>query len=148
MPIKPKTRRLLLFLLMGGILIAGVTLVLQALRENLIFFYTPSEFKSQRTVLDKKVRLGGLIQEGSVRPRAASVSFQLTDRAENLTVFYTGVLPDLFREGQGVVVEGRWMARQGVFQATTVFAKHDETYMPQEIADALKRQGTWKGDRF
>lgn len=140
---KPKTKRLLTFLLMGGMAAIGVTFVLQAFRENLIFFYTPSEFVDQKKQSGKKVRLGGLVQEGSVRQTGNAICFQLTDLKQNLLVTYTGILPNLFREGQGIVVEGHWMKDHNLFQATVVFAKHDETYRPKGV-EKLKGQGVWK----
>lgn len=132
MRLKPKTRRLLVFITMGGLLAGGVTLVLQAFRENLIFFYTPSEFTEAKRLSPGKVRLGGLVAEGSFRREGATAHFSLTDRKHSLPICYTGLLPNLFREGQGVVVEGYWSSPQHFFQATVVLAKHDEVYRAQK----------------
>lgn len=132
----------------GGlaILALAVGLVLTALRDTIVFFYSPSEIAERGIEPGTRIRLGGLVAEGSVeRGTGMTVRFAVTDTAQAIPVEYTGILPDLFREGQGVVVEGRLTAA-GRFEADTVLAKHDENYMPREVADALKKQGVWKDD--
>jgi cytochrome c-type biogenesis protein CcmE len=148
--VKPKHRRLG-FVAAGLLLLAAAAgLVLYAMNDTLVFFYTPSEVrqKLQAKQLDpnRPFRLGGLVETGSVERDAAGVqvSFRVTDTVEEMTVTYHGILPDLFREGQGVVAEGR-LGADGVFTATEVLAKHDENYMPPEVAAALKKQGRWQG---
>jgi cytochrome c-type biogenesis protein CcmE len=127
-----------------GILSVAVLLVLVALRDSVVFFLTPSGVAEKQVPAGKRFRLGGLVAAGSVRRGAGtSVEFAITDTTRTIPVSYTGVLPDLFREGQGVVAEGR-LDQAGRFLADTVLAKHDETYMPPEVAKALKEQGVWK----
>jgi cytochrome c-type biogenesis protein CcmE len=124
----------------------AVGLVLFALRDSIVFFYTPSEVAEKHLETGQRFRLGGLVEEGSVkRGEGTTVSFVITDKRSTLPVTYTGVLPDLFREGQGVVAEGMLTAG-GVFHADSVLAKHDENYMPPEVAKKLKEQGVWRGD--
>ena len=124
----------------------AAALVLNALRDSIVFFSTPSMVAEQHVVPGKRFRLGGLVQPGSlVRGDNLSVRFEVADGNAKLPVTYKGILPDLFREGQGVVAEGA-LDPSGVFRADTVLAKHDETYMPKEVADALKKQGHWKDD--
>jgi cytochrome c-type biogenesis protein CcmE len=143
------TRKGKRLVLIGGALAAlalAVGLVLFALRDNIVFFYTPSELAQRQLAPGARLRIGGLVKEGAVtRGEGRSVAFVVTDRTSDLSVTYTGLLPDLFREGQGVVVDGT-LAPDGVFRADSVLAKHDERYMPREVADALKKQGVWKGD--
>lgn len=119
-------------------------LALTAFQENLVFFYSPSDLQA-REVGDRPFRLGGLVEEDSVRraPDGITIEFRVTDLAHAVPVTYYGIVPDLFREGQGVVAEGR-LGPDGVFVATEVLAKHDENYMPPEVADALKRAGYFK----
>jgi cytochrome c-type biogenesis protein CcmE len=124
----------------------AVGLVLFALRDSIVFFYTPSEVAEKHLETGQRFRLGGLVEDGSVkRGEGTTVSFVITDKRSTLPVTYTGVLPDLFREGQGVVAEGMLTAG-GVFHADSVLAKHDENYMPPEVAKKLKEQGVWRGD--
>ena len=124
----------------------AVGLVLFALRDSIVFFYTPSEVAEKHLETGQRFRLGGLVEDGSVkRGEGTTVSFVITDKRSTLPVTYTGVLPDLFREGQGVVAEGTLTAG-GVFHADSVLAKHDENYMPPEVAKKLKEQGVWRGD--
>jgi len=141
--LKAKHRRLVMVL--AGLALLGVAAVFvgSALRDNLVFFFTPSEALEKAIPPERRFRLGGLVEEGSLVRKGAAVTFRITDSAKTLPVAYTGVLPDLFREGQGVVAEGR--LKDGVFQAQTVLAKHDETYMPKEVAEGLKKAGHWKG---
>ena len=146
---KPKHRRLG-FVAAGVILLAAAAgLVLYAMNDTLVFFYTPSELQqklqAQQLDLNRPFRLGGLVETGSVQRDSTGVEvrFRVTDMADTVTVSYHGILPDLFREGQGVVAEGR-LGADGVFTASEVLAKHDENYMPPEVAAALKKQGHWQ----
>ena len=139
---KPRTRRALW--IVGGVAALGVAaaLVLNAFQSNIVFFYTPTEVSQQKAPRDKLFRLGGLVESGSVTREkdGLTVRFKVTDTARTIPVVYTGILPDLFREGKGVVAQGR-IGNDGVFQAREVLAKHDENYMPPEAAEALKRAG-------
>lgn len=138
-----KRQRLAIVALGLATLGAAAALVLTQLQDNIVFFRTPSEVLSGGTAMERRMRLGGLVEENSVaRDADGGISFRVTDLATAVPVTYRGILPDLFREGQGVVVEGRM--RDGVFVADTVLAKHDETYMPPEVADALKESGQWQ----
>jgi cytochrome c-type biogenesis protein CcmE len=129
-----------------AVLAVAVGLVLFAMRDSIVFFYSPSEVAEMAIAPGQRFRLGGLVETGSVvRGEGTSVRFVITDRAKTLPVTYTGVLPDLFREGQGVVAEGV-LEPDGVFHADNVLAKHDENYMPPEVAKKLKAQGMWRGD--
>ena len=118
-------------------------LILLALDENLVFFHDPSALRGKSFAADQRLRIGGLVEEDSVVRDGAGVRFKVTDGAHAVAVAYGGLLPDLFREGQGVVAEG--YMRGGVFEAVTILAKHDETYMPREVAEALKAAGAWRG---
>ena len=138
---KPKQQRLAA---VGGIavlLIIAVGLVLAALRENIVFFYTPSELPDDAN--NRMVRLGGLVKQGSVKIDGLNSNFIVTDGDAELAVVFDGALPSLFREGQGVVAEGH--ITNGTLTATNVLAKHDETYMPREVADSLRDKGVWQG---
>jgi cytochrome c-type biogenesis protein CcmE len=135
-----KQRRVVLIGTSLGVLAVAVGLVLFALRDSIVFFYTPTEVAEKHLEGGQRFRLGGLVEDGSVkRGEGTSVSFAITDKRATLPVTFTGVLPDLFREGQGVVAEG-------VFRADSVLAKHDEKYMPPEVAKKLKEQGLWRED--
>jgi len=124
----------------------AVALVLTALSDQVTFFRTPSELVAAPAENTGRIRLGGLVETGSVRNGADSgVEFAIEDTTERIVVRYGGILPDLFREGQGVVAEGK-MQSDGTFLADTVLAKHDENYMPKEVADRLKEQGYWQGE--
>jgi cytochrome c-type biogenesis protein CcmE len=141
-----KQRRAILIGTCLGVLALAVGLVLFALRDSIVFFYTPSEVAEKGLATGQRFRLGGLVEDGSVkRSEGTTVSFVITDKRSTLPVTYTGVLPDLFREGQGVVAEGM-LTNDGVFHADSVLAKHDENYMPPEVAKKLKEQGVWRGD--
>jgi len=125
---------------------AAVGLVLMAMRDSIVFFYTPSDVEAKELATGQRFRLGGLVEAGSVvRGEGTTIRFVVTDMSKTLPVTYTGVLPDLFREQQGVVAEGK-LESDGVFHADQVLAKHDENYMPPEVAKRLKEQGVWKGD--
>ncbi|MGI9412949.1 MAG: cytochrome c maturation protein CcmE [Hyphomicrobiales bacterium] len=127
-----------------AILAVAVGLVLFVLEDTIVFFYTPSEVAEKGVTEGQRFRLGGLVAEGSVeRNIGSTVKFTVTDTIKTMPVVFTGVLPDLFREGQGVVTEGK-LNGQGVFVADSVLAKHDENYMPKEVADALKEKGVWQ----
>lgn len=127
-------------------LVAAVLLVMNAFRDNLVFFFSPTEVAAGKAPAKGTFRLGGLVKQDSVQkgPAPLELRFTVTDLAKEMRVHYVGPLPDLFREGQGVVAEGRFI--QGTFKASEVLAKHDETYMPKEVADALKKSGKWKGE--
>jgi cytochrome c-type biogenesis protein CcmE len=132
----------------GGVLVLVVAglLVMTALRDTVVFFHTPSDVKAKDLSANTsaRIRLGGLVEQNSVlRGNGSRVEFTIKDTIEKVRVSYDGILPDLFREGQGVVVEGRF-GPNGEFRAETVLAKHDETYMPPEVAKALKQQGYWQ----
>ena len=124
----------------------AAALLLTAFRENLVYFYTPTDVANGEAPLDRKFRVGGLVADGSVQRADASlrVRFVVTDTAASVPVVYSGVLPDLFREGQGIVADGH-LNGEGEFVAETVLAKHDENYMPPEAAEALKRAGAPHG---
>jgi cytochrome c-type biogenesis protein CcmE len=139
-----RKRRRLYFVLLGMLALGGSTaLVLAALSDSLVYFYTPAEVDARHVGVDRRLRIGGLVKEGSVERQGDTVRFVITDLTATLPVTYRGVLPDLFREGQGVVAEGR-LDSQGLFHANEVLAKHDEKYMPKEVADALKKSGRWQ----
>jgi len=124
----------------------AVGLVLMAMRDSIVFFYTPSDVEAKELAPGQRFRLGGLVEAGSVvRGEGTTIRFVVTDMSKTLPVTYTGVLPDLFREQQGVVAEGK-LESDGVFHADQVLAKHNENYMPPEVAKRLKEQGVWKGD--
>ena len=127
-----------------GLLIIGVavTLVLRAFNSNLVFFFTPSEVAENKAPTDRTFRIGGLVSAGSIKrqPDGLTVAFDVTDTAKTIPVTYKGILPDLFKEGKGVVAQGK-IGPDGVFRAAEVLAKHDENYMPPEAAEALKKAG-------
>jgi cytochrome c-type biogenesis protein CcmE len=140
-----RKRRRLYFVILGVLAVsAAAALVLSALRQDIVFFFSPSEIVEQKVPTEgRRIRLGGLVEEGSLAKDGAKVSFRITDGAHAVPVTFTGLLPDLFREGQGVVTEGK-MGADGMFLASEVLAKHDENYMPKEVADSLKKTGHWK----
>jgi cytochrome c-type biogenesis protein CcmE len=141
------TRKQRKLTIIGGalaVLAVAVGLVLNALRDSIVFFSTPTMVAEKHVAPGTRFRLGGLVQPGSlVRGDNLAVTFEVADGGAKLPVAFKGILPDLFREGQGVVAEGALDA-SGTFKADTVLAKHDETYMPKDVADALKKQGYWK----
>jgi cytochrome c-type biogenesis protein CcmE len=141
-----KRRRLLLIGGGLGVLAVAVALMLNAFSASIVFFNSPSDVVEKHIAAGKRIRLGGLVKDGSVvRGDNLQIRFAVTDGSRDIPVIYRGVLPDLFREGQGVVAEGV-LDRAGTFEADTILAKHDETYMPKEVADALKKSGHWKDD--
>ena len=139
-----KQKRMMLIGAAGAVLFAAVGLILFALQSQITFFMSPSEIAEHGVASGQRIRLGGLVKEQTVvRADNAHVSFVVTDGGAEIKVAYAGILPDLFREGQGVVTEGV-LKPDGTFTADTVLAKHDENYMPREVADALKEQGHWQ----
>ena len=141
-----KQRRMSFVLLGLATLGVAAALVLTALEDSIVFFYSPTDLVTKEVPKDQRLRIGGLVEAGSVKrePDGVTVKFVVTDTANTVQVSYRGVLPDLFREGQGVVAEGHMLAG-GLFRADEVLAKHDETYMPPEVADALRKAGVWQG---
>ena len=142
-------RRRRLYFIVSGLTMLGVAtaLALNAFRENLVFFHGPSEIIGKEIPAERRFRLGGLVEENSVARGSdgVTISFRVTDTAASVPVRYRGLLPDLFREGQGVVADGS-LDRDGTFVATEILARHDETYMPPEVAAALKKAGRWQGE--
>ena len=143
-----RKRRRLMVVLLGGLVLATATaLVLTAFEDNIVFFHTPTDIATKPDLpKERRLRVGGLVKQGSWKKAAAGLPprFFVTDLTHEIHVAYKGILPDLFREGQGVVVEGR-LKPDGSFLADEVLAKHDENYMPKEVAEALKKSGQWKG---
>jgi cytochrome c-type biogenesis protein CcmE len=141
-----KQRRIVLIASGLGVLLVAVLLVLSALKDSIVFFNTPTDVAEKHVAPGARIRLGGLVANGSVtHGDALSVRFEVTDGNRTIPVVFQGILPDLFREGQGVVAEGS-LDGSGVFKADNVLAKHDERYMPKDVADALKKQGHWKDE--
>ena len=141
-----RKRRRLIALSLGLLALGAATaLVLTAFNDNLVFFYSPSDLAAKAVTPERRIRIGGLVVEHSLVKAAGgrSLAFQVTDGNADLRVVYDGMLPDLFREGQGIVAEGK-LGRDGVFVASNVLAKHDEKYMPPEVAEALKKSGRWQ----
>jgi cytochrome c-type biogenesis protein CcmE len=139
-----RQRRLILIGAGVGVLGIAATLVLSALRDSIVFFNSPTDLVEKVVAPGTRVRIGGLVKPGSVeRSQQLGVRFAVTDGKSDIPVTYRGLLPDLFREGQGVVAEGT-LQPGGTFRADTILAKHDERYMPKEVADALKKSGHWK----
>jgi len=138
--VKPRTKRIAM--VAGGLTALAVVagLVLSAFQQNLVFFFTPSQVAANEAPLGRTFRIGGMVETGSVKrqPDGVTVRFVVTDTAKSVPVEYRGALPDLFREGKGVVAQGR-VGTDGVFQASEVLAKHDENYMPPEAAEAVNR---------
>ena len=140
-----RNRRLGVIALAGIVLVAALGLGAYALRGAIVFFYSPTEIAAAPPAEGERIRVGGLVAEGSVSQSAGVISFDITDGVETVSVRYDGALPDLFREGQGVVAEGA-LDGFGLFQASTILAKHDENYMPPEVAEALQESGVWRGE--
>lgn len=128
---------------MVAVVAAAAGLVLTALSDSVAFFNSPTDIVARAPGDGQRIRLGGLVETGSVERDGNTVRFRVTDTVESVAVTYTGLLPDLFREGQGVVTEGV-LGADSVFAADTVLAKHDETYMPKEIVDDMKARGIWQ----
>ena len=143
---KRKHKRLTFVVIALGLLGVAAGLVLSAFEENIVFFYSPTDIAENNVAAGRRIRLGGLVEEDSVKKAGgAVVNFRVTDLTTVIAVTYKGLLPDLFSEGQGIVAEGTLQG--GMFRADEVLAKHDETYMPPEVAEALKKSGKWKGPR-
>ncbi len=141
-----KQRRLSLIGIAGGILAIALGLVLYAMNDTIVFFNSPADIQAKNVQPGTRLRLGGLVKEGSLqRGSDQQFSFEVVDAQGAIQVRYKGLLPDLFREGQGVVAEGV-LESPTLFRADTVLAKHDENYMPREVADTLKKQGHWQGE--
>jgi cytochrome c-type biogenesis protein CcmE len=141
-----KQRRLTLIGTAGCILAVALGLVLYAMNDTIVFFNSPADIQAKNVQPGTRIRLGGLVKEGSVqRGSDQNISFEVMDVQSAIKVQYTGLLPDLFREGQGIVAEGV-LESPTLFRADTVLAKHDENYMPREVADTLKKQGHWQGE--
>ena len=138
-----KAKRLFVIVGVASLLGIAAMLVLEALRDNIVFFYTPSEINQSDRTSMRQLRLGGLVKGGTVKIEGMQSVFTVTDGNADITVRYNNALPSLFREGQGVVAEGQ--IQNGIFIAHNVLAKHDENYMPAEVADKLKQQGVWQG---
>jgi cytochrome c-type biogenesis protein CcmE len=139
-----KQRRLTMIGAAGVVMAMALGLVLVAMQDTIVFFRAPSEIAEQNIAPGTRFRLGGLVEDGSIRREDGQiVFFKVSDGAGTVEVRYQGLLPDLFREGQGVVTEGA-LDTAGLFVADTVLARHDENYMPREVADALKKQGIWQ----
>lgn len=143
-----RKRRRLTVVMLGGLMLAtAAALVLTAFEDSIVFFHTPTDLATKQDLQkDRRLRLGGIVKEKSWNKKADGLThdFLVTDLTHEVRVAYKGIIPDLFREGQGVVVEGRLLP-DGSFRADEVLAKHDENYMPKEVADALKKSGQWKG---
>jgi len=138
-----KQRRLSVIAGLGLVLALAVGLILFALRDQIVFFYSPTEIHEKAVAAGTPVRLGGLVKQGSWKKSGDKNDFVVTDGTTDMVAHYTGILPDLFREGQGVVIEGA-VATDGTFAASNVLAKHDEKYMPKEVVDELKAKGEWQ----
>ena len=139
-------RRLMVVAVAAPILVAATGLAIYALGDSVSFFYSPAQAKAAHVPAGRSIELGGLVENGSlIKASDGNVGFTITDRRADSRVVYKGDLPDLFREGQGVVAEGAF-SPSGVFVARQIMAKHDERYMPRELAKALKARGEWRGD--
>ena len=139
-----RDQRLIMIAAAGAVLAVAMTLTLFGLRDSVVYFVMPSDL-AEKAEPGRRVRLGGLVVDGTLRREDGRVRFSVTDGQTVVEVAYEGLLPDLFREGQGVVAEGSWAPGQA-FQADRVLAKHDENYMPRELTEALKQSGEWKGE--
>jgi len=143
--VRRRDQRLMMIGAAGAVLVLAATLTFVGLRDSVVYFVAPSEL-AEKAAPNQRVRLGGLVVEGTLRrDEAGAMRFAVTDGVTQVEVRYEGLLPDLFREGQGVVAEGTWTAGEA-FEAERVLAKHDETYMPREVAEAIKQRGDWKGE--
>ena len=141
---KPKHQRLVFITVSLLFLCISAVLILRAFKDNIVFFYSPSELAQQSIAPSQRLRIGGLVENGSITHEGKDrIRFVVTDGAKTVNVSYQGLLPNLFREGQGVVAEG-YLTDATHFDAKTILAKHDESYMPREVVDALKRSGRWQ----
>ena len=144
---KPKSQRLIILFFFLSLLSLSTFLVLKSLEHNIVYFYSPTDINkkifSNEIDLSKKIRIGGLVKENSILKQGKKISFKIHDGIEEILVTYNGILPDLFREEQGVVALGKIKNKN--FNAIEILAKHDENYMPKEVSDMLKKNGKWKG---
>lgn len=140
-----KQKRLAIIAGLGAVLAIAATVIFVALRDQIVFFYSPSEIHEKAIAAGTPIRLGGLVKEGTWKRVGETSDFVVTDGQTEMATHYVGLLPDLFREGQGVVIEGS-VTPAGTFAATNVLAKHDENYMPKELVEELKKRGEWQRD--
>ena len=145
MALTRKQKRLAVIGGLGVVLVAAAGLVLYALSDQIMFFYTPGELDAKHVAVGQPIRVGGLVKDGSWIKDGETNTFVITDGTDDEKITFVGILPDLFREGQGVIAEGA-LAEDGSFVASTVLAKHDEKYIPKELADAIKAKGEWRPD--
>jgi cytochrome c-type biogenesis protein CcmE len=137
-------KRLSLIIIAIAMLAAGVAIVLKVFNDNILFFYSPSDLKEKSiSASSKKIRIGGLVKDGSITSEGDQLTFIITDLNKEITVTYQGIPPALFKEGQGAVILGT-LQKDGKFKANEILAKHDENYMPKEVADSIKKWGQWK----
>ena len=145
---KPKSQRLIILFFFLSLLSLSTFLVLKSLEDNIVYFYSPTDINkkilSNEIDLSKSIRIGGLVKENSVLKEGKKISFKIHDGIDEILVVYNGILPDLFREEQGVVALGKIENKN--FNAIEILAKHDENYMPKEVSDMLKKNGKWKGE--
>ena len=144
---KPKSQRLIILFFFISLLSLSTFLVLKSLEDNIVYFYSPTDINkkilSNNIDLSKKIRIGGLVKENSILKEGKKISFKIHDGIDEILVIYNGILPDLFREEQGIVALGKIENKN--FSAIEILAKHDENYMPKEVSDMLKKNGKWKG---
>ena len=144
---KPKSQRLLILFFFLSLLGLSTFLVLKSLEDNIVYFYSPTDLNrkilSNDIDLSKRIRIGGLVKENSILKEGKKISFKIHDGIDEILVIYNGILPDLFREEQGIVALGKIENKN--FSAIEILAKHDENYMPKEVSDMLKKNGKWKG---
>ncbi len=144
---KPKSQRLIILFFFLALLGLSTFLVLKSLEDNIVYFYSPTDINekilSNEFDLSKRIRIGGLVKENSILKEGKKISFKIHDGIDEILVIYNGILPDLFREEQGVVALGKIENKN--FSAIEILAKHDENYMPKEVSDMLKKNGKWKG---
>lgn len=145
----PKSQRLMILLFFLVLLFVATFLVLKSLEDNIVYFFSPTEIKDKIIINDNKltknIRVGGLVKKNSLLKKGKKVIFKISDGSNEIVINYEGILPDLFREGQGVVAFGK--VNKNSFKATEILAKHDENYMPKEVSDMLKKNETWKGNK-
>ena len=145
---KPKSQRLIILFFFISLLSLSTFLVLKSLEDNIVYFYSPTDINkkilSNNIDLSKKIRIGGLVKENSILKEGKKISFKIHDGIDEILVTYNGILPDLFREEQGIVAFGKIENKN--FNAIEILAKHDENYMPKEVSDMLKKNGKWKGE--
>ncbi len=144
---KPKTQRLIFIIIGMAAMLASAFFILNNFRDNLVFFYTPTQLLDKKFPDNKTIRIGGLVEDGSINKNEDITNFTLTDTNNSIKVYYKGILPPLFRSKQGIVAHGH-MASDGKFIADNLLTKHDEKYMPLEVAEALKKSGNWHPEKF